>query len=117
MCVLKFSDRQVISKTNWLSTLIGDAFAYLACGHFEDPQIQISLATIVIGKNIDAPESSNTTAITHRNYRIYTDTRFSTSKTTFSVNTRIHPDPRRTHKPLFVFKKGIPWKVLHLRAQ
>jgi hypothetical protein len=116
MCLSKFSDWQEISKTDWLSTLIGDTFSYLVCCHFKDPQIQTALAIIVIGKKIDEPENSNTTATTHRNYRIYIDTRFSTSKTTFSVNTCVHPYPRRTHKPLFVFKKRISWQVLHLQA-
>jgi hypothetical protein len=75
------------------------------------------LATIAIGKNIDEPENSNTAAITYRKYQIYTDTHFSTTKTTLFINTHIHPDPRRTYKPLFVFKNRISWKVLHLRAQ
>jgi hypothetical protein len=113
MCLVKFSDQQAIWKTDWLSTLIGDTFAYLACVHSKDPQIQISLATIVIAKNRDEPEISNANATTHQNYRIYTDTRLSTSKTTGSINTRIHPDPRRTHQPFFVFKKQISRKVLH----
>jgi hypothetical protein len=103
-------------NTDWLFNFIGDNFAYFAHGHSEDAQMQTSLATIVIGENINEPEISNTTATTHRNYRTYIDTRFSTSETTFFVNTRVQPDPQRTHKPLFVSEKQISRKVLHLWA-
>jgi hypothetical protein len=105
MLPAKFSDWQAILRTDWLSILIEDTSAYLVYGHFEVPQTQISLATIVIGKNINEPENSYTRATTHRNYRIYTDTHILTSKTTFSVNSHIQPDPRRFNQPLFTYKK------------
>jgi hypothetical protein len=58
MLPAKSSDRQAISKTDWLSTHIADTSAYLAWGQFEDPQIQTSWAMIVIGKNIDKPDAA-----------------------------------------------------------
>jgi hypothetical protein len=64
----KFSEWQATSKTDWLCTLIGYTSAYLACDHFDSLQTQIFLATIVIGKNINEPKSSNTATITHRNH-------------------------------------------------
>jgi hypothetical protein len=57
------SNQQAMLKTDSSSTGIGDPSAYLTCGYFEDPQIQTSLATIVIGKNIYEPDA----ATTHRN--------------------------------------------------
>ena len=46
--LVKSSNLQAISKIDWLSTLSGDKYAYLACSPFEDPQIQISLAISTI---------------------------------------------------------------------
>jgi hypothetical protein len=61
----KSSNTQAISKTDCISIHIGDTSAYFACAHFKDPQIQTSLATIVIGKNINEPDSSNIIATSH----------------------------------------------------